>query len=204
MPHDVLARDLGFPEGPVWLGPLRVAFTQIRGQCVSIWEDGRTRTIAKTGGGANGATLGPDGALYVANNGGLSLGHEGQWRASNEIAGRIQSGEVVTITEYAAAHPEYADRLQRLLPSMQALVAFGQTQSCAGALPLATGIDHPAAQTGVLGDFRIVREIGHGGMGVVYEAEQISLRGVRVAAPGQGISPKAGARPPAPDGTIPA
>jgi len=90
MPHDVLARDLGFPEGPVWLGPQQVAFTQIRGQCVSIWEDGRLRTIAKTGGGANGATLGPDGALYVANNGGLSLGHEGQWRASNEIAGRIQ------------------------------------------------------------------------------------------------------------------
>jgi gluconolactonase len=90
MAHDVLACGLEFPEGPVWLGPERVAFTQIRGQCVSLWEGGRVRKIADTGGGANGATLGPDGALYVANNGGLSLGHEGQWRATPEIPGRIQ------------------------------------------------------------------------------------------------------------------
>ena len=75
----VLATNLDFPEGPVWLGPERVAFTQIRGQCVSLWERGRVTRIAHTtGGGANGATLGPDGAL-VANNGGLSLGHEGRW-----------------------------------------------------------------------------------------------------------------------------
>jgi gluconolactonase len=90
MAHDVLARGLGFPEGPVWLGPQRLAFTQIRGQCVSLWEKGAVRKIADTGGGANGATLGSDGALYVANNGGLSLGHEGQWRAPEEISGRIQ------------------------------------------------------------------------------------------------------------------
>src|SRR5207249_1127096 len=45
---------------------------------------------ARTGGGANGATLGPDGALYVANNGGLSLGHDGRWTAPDAIPGRIQ------------------------------------------------------------------------------------------------------------------
>jgi gluconolactonase len=79
-----------FPEGPVWLGPERVAFTEIRGQRVSLWDHGRTSLVAKTGGGANGATLGPDGALYVANNGGLSFGHEGMWQAPDAIPGRIQ------------------------------------------------------------------------------------------------------------------
>ncbi len=98
MEPTVLADGLEFPEGPVWLGPGRVAFTQIRGQCVSLYENGAVRKIADTGGGANGATLGPDNALYVSNNGGLSLGHEGPWFAPEPIPGRIQrvtlAGEV--------------------------------------------------------------------------------------------------------------
>jgi gluconolactonase len=89
-PMRILADGLEFPEGPVWLGPERVAFTQIRGQCVSLWEGGNVRRIATTGGGANGATLGPDGALYVTNNGGVSLGHEGLWTAPTPITGRLQ------------------------------------------------------------------------------------------------------------------
>jgi len=91
MRHTVVATGLEFPEGPVWLGRKRVAVTEIRGQCISLWEDGALRRrVASTGGGANGATLGADGALYVANNGGVSLGHEGTWRAAEPISGRIQ------------------------------------------------------------------------------------------------------------------
>ncbi len=102
MTPTVLADGLAFPEGPVWLGPRRVAFTQIRGQCLSLWEDGTTTTIARTKGGPNGATLGPEGALFVSNNGGLSLGHGGAvWQPSDPIPGRIQrvtlDGEVTDV-----------------------------------------------------------------------------------------------------------
>lgn len=106
MTPTVLAEGLEFPEGPVWLGPERVAFTQIRGQCVSVWERGRTTVVARTGGGANGATLGPDGALYVANNGGLSLGHEGAWMAPEPIPGRIQRVTLAgAVTDVATTLP---------------------------------------------------------------------------------------------------
>jgi gluconolactonase len=94
----VLAEDLQFPEGPVWLGPNRLALTEIQGACVSLFSEGTLSRIATTGGGANGATLGPDHALYVTNNGGLTLGPEGYWHSPEPIPGRIQrvtlAGEV--------------------------------------------------------------------------------------------------------------
>jgi len=83
----VLATGLQFPEGPVWLGPRRVAFTEIRGQCVSLWHDGALARVARTGRGRQRRHARADGALYVANNGGLSLGHEGRWTAPDAIPG---------------------------------------------------------------------------------------------------------------------
>jgi serine/threonine protein kinase len=90
-----------------------------------------------------------------------------------ELTERIQSGQPVDIEACVAAHPEYADSLRRLLPAMEALVAFGGSGAPGTE---ATALHAPLHQTaGVLGDFRIIREIGRGGMGVVYEAEQISI-----------------------------
>jgi serine/threonine protein kinase len=42
--------------------------------------------------------------------------------------------------------------------------------------PSPGNVDETIGATQALGDFRIIREIGRGGMGIVYEAEQISLR----------------------------
>src|SRR5215813_5180486 len=106
----VVAEGLEFPEGPVWLGPKRVAVTEIKGQCISLWENGTLRRkVAVTGGGANGATLGPNGALYVANNGGVSLGHEGKWLAPTPLAGRLQrvtlDGKVTDVATKLPGNP---------------------------------------------------------------------------------------------------
>lgn len=72
-PHlSIMARDLVFPEGPVWMPDGSVLVTEIIGGTVKRCQpDGRVETIAHMGGGPNGAAIGPDGALYVCNNGGM-------------------------------------------------------------------------------------------------------------------------------------
>ncbi|MGH2786264.1 MAG: SMP-30/gluconolactonase/LRE family protein [Actinomycetota bacterium] len=87
----VVVSGLGFPEGPTYLGGGELVVTEIRGQCVTRCSEGSSSVIAKTGGGANGATLAADGSLYVANNGGLSLGPGGYWFTPDGLEeGRIQ------------------------------------------------------------------------------------------------------------------
>jgi gluconolactonase len=86
----ILAEGLEFPEGPIYMADGTLVFTQIRGARLSRYADGRVETIARSGGGANGATLGPDAAYYVANNGGLNSSPEGMWLSDEAIPGRIQ------------------------------------------------------------------------------------------------------------------
>src|SRR5437762_11180864 len=69
---------------------------------------------------------------------------------------------------FASRYPELADHLRQVLPALALLE------------PSAFGPHESAGLTGTLGDFRLLREVGRGGMGVVYEAEQVSL-GRRVA-----------------------
>lgn len=71
MDIELVAEGLGFPEGPVAMADGSVILTEIKAaRLTRIWPDGRRETVAETGGGPNGLALGPDGALYVCNNGG--------------------------------------------------------------------------------------------------------------------------------------
>ena len=67
----ILASGLGFPEGPVAMPDGSVILTDIRnGRCPRVAPDGTVSVFSTTGGGPNGLAVGPDGALYLCNNGG--------------------------------------------------------------------------------------------------------------------------------------
>jgi WD40 repeat protein/tRNA A-37 threonylcarbamoyl transferase component Bud32 len=95
-------------------------------------------------------------------------------RLVEEFAGRLRRGEQPSLKDYTNRYPELADEIRALFPAMVQVEQVGEIchdwdEAETRAPPLSQ-----------VGDYRIIREIGHGGMGVVYEAEQISL-GRRVA-----------------------
>ena len=81
----------------------------------------------------------------------------------------IESGRAVDLEELIADHPHIAERLQTCLDALnlvqQATVGMNSERLAPA----------PAVAVGRLGDFDIIREVGRGGMGVVYEAQQVSL-----------------------------
>jgi gluconolactonase len=68
----VIAQGLGYPEGPIWCSDGSVLLVEIKAQCLSrIGRDGSRKVVAAIPGGPNGAAIGPDGAVYVCNDGGF-------------------------------------------------------------------------------------------------------------------------------------
>jgi gluconolactonase len=72
---EVIAEGLGFPEGPVVMADGSVIVVEVMAGRITRCWNGRTETVCEIGGGPNGAAIGPDGALWVCNNGGLT--HDG-------------------------------------------------------------------------------------------------------------------------------
>jgi gluconolactonase len=69
---EIIAEGLGFPEGPVVMADGSVIVVEIAASRISRCWNGKRETVCEIGGGPNGAAIGPDGALWVCNNGGMS------------------------------------------------------------------------------------------------------------------------------------
>ncbi len=92
---------------------------------------------------------------------------------AHEFAERYRSGERPSLTEYEAKYPELASQIRDLFPALVVMEDFG---SAAGPPTGPYGAPVPSgALLQRLGDYRILREVARGGMGVVYEAVQESL-----------------------------
>jgi gluconolactonase len=73
-----IASGLLFPEGPVWMPDGSVLVVEIKGGTLTrVLPGGQKRTMAELGGGPNGAAIGPDGRVYVCNNGGFEWAEAG-------------------------------------------------------------------------------------------------------------------------------
>jgi hypothetical protein len=90
---------------------------------------------------------------------------------AEEFLQRYRQGERPSLQEYTERHPDLADEIREVFPAMALMEHIALADESLASPSV-------AAQTPALtqlGDFRILREIGRGGMGIVYEAEQVSL-----------------------------
>src|SRR3954468_13335908 len=92
----------------------------------------------------------------------------------DQVSRKLEAGEPVDLDAFIAAHPERAEALRLVLPALAVLADLGRSAAGERRADLEAS-DAPDSPLGELGDFRILREVGRGGMGVVYEATQISL-----------------------------
>src|SRR5262245_24732471 len=91
---------------------------------------------------------------------------------AEEFLERHRRGERPALSEYADRCPEHAHMIRNLFPT---LVKLEQLKPAAGDVSGQAANAGGSIRLEQLGEYRILREVGRGGMGVVYEAEQETL-----------------------------
>src|SRR5262249_13440005 len=95
-------------------------------------------------------------------------------RLAEAFLARYRRGERPSLAEYTENHPELAEQIRDLFPALVVMEELGSVEGPRAGLPAGT-IPGRGALPERLGDYRILREEGRGGMGIVYEAVQESL-----------------------------
>ena len=110
--YEIIAAGLEFPEGPVVMPDGSIVLVEIkRGTITRVDpDDGSVDVLAQPGGGPNGAAIGPDGALYVCNNGGFEWGEARGLTIPGLVADDYSSGRIERVDlETGAVEVVYAD-----------------------------------------------------------------------------------------------
>ena len=110
--YEIIAAGLEFPEGPVVMPDGSIVLVEIkRGTITRVDpDDGSVDVLAQPGGGPNGAAIGPDGALYVCNNGGFEWGEALGLTIPGLVADNYSSGRIERVDlETGAVEVVYAD-----------------------------------------------------------------------------------------------
>ena len=97
---------------------------------------------------------------------------------AEEFLDRYRRGDRPSLKEYVDRHPSLAGEIHEVFPAMAMMENIAIQEDSLVGDPTSAGqgeSDTSASAPRQMGDYRIIREIGHGGMGVVYEAEQVSL-----------------------------
>src|SRR3954451_2366792 len=104
---------------------------------------------------------------------GVAKDHEPIDSLAEEFLERYRQGQRPAITEYVTRHPDLASEIRDLFPTLAVLERLGPRpeEIATGPVDATLGSCIPRQ----LGEYQLLREVGRGGMGIVYEAEQPSL-----------------------------